>query len=308
MPGWDGYRATQEIRADERFNDLPILAMTANVLASDKRKCFDAGMNGHIGKPFELTQLVQEILSLARKPKLLLTHRIASERATQSNNNIHAGATSSKEVSQILVLLKNKTKVNVEDSLTRFAGSEDLYIQSLSLFVKDLETYIDGLTVSDDELSFARVKPIFHTLKGTAGLLGFSDLADLATECDQLASMLVAKEVSLDPLLSLIKYMQNTKQIIESVFEQNNNELIATSSLGAVVSSIKLEQLKQLKTALKRSNMQAVELYAELHSGFVTLSPDKAEQLNESIGKLDFKTALTLLNKIEQQYSEFIHG
>ena len=178
----------------------------------------------------------------------------------------------------------------------------------MSLFVKDLETYIDGLTVSDDELSFARVKPIFHTLKGTAGLLGFSDLADLATECDQLASMLVAKEVSLDPLLSLIKYMQNTKQIIESVFEQNNNELIATSSLGAVVSSIKLEQLKQLKTALKRSNMQAVELYAELHSGFVTLSPDKAEQLNESIGKLDFKTALTLLNKIEQQYSEFIHG
>jgi CheY-like chemotaxis protein len=63
MPDIDGYEATRQIRADERFTSLPIIALTANVSQQDIEDCLAAGMNGHIGKPFDMTQVVHNILS-----------------------------------------------------------------------------------------------------------------------------------------------------------------------------------------------------------------------------------------------------
>ncbi|MCU0280372.1 MAG: ATP-binding protein [Acidimicrobiia bacterium] len=54
MPEMDGIEATREIRAweaESRRRPVPIVAMTAAALASDRRRCLDAGMDGHIGKP-----------------------------------------------------------------------------------------------------------------------------------------------------------------------------------------------------------------------------------------------------------------
>jgi len=51
MPVMDGVSATLEIRHHLKFNDLPIIAMTANALEQDKEKCFAAGMNDYLVKP-----------------------------------------------------------------------------------------------------------------------------------------------------------------------------------------------------------------------------------------------------------------
>jgi signal transduction histidine kinase/ActR/RegA family two-component response regulator len=51
MPIMDGYTACREIRNQPKFDKLPVLAMTANVMTSDVEKSRDAGMNDHIGKP-----------------------------------------------------------------------------------------------------------------------------------------------------------------------------------------------------------------------------------------------------------------
>ena len=55
MPELDGYQATRSIRKldFERAKTIPIIAMTANVFREDIEKCLEAGMNGHIGKPFD---------------------------------------------------------------------------------------------------------------------------------------------------------------------------------------------------------------------------------------------------------------
>jgi signal transduction histidine kinase/CheY-like chemotaxis protein len=63
MPDIDGFEATQRIRKDQRFTSLPILALTANVSQQDIDDCLAAGMNGHIGKPFEMSNVVSNILS-----------------------------------------------------------------------------------------------------------------------------------------------------------------------------------------------------------------------------------------------------
>jgi signal transduction histidine kinase/CheY-like chemotaxis protein len=63
MPEMDGYEATRRIRAFEeerrqRAPPVPIIAMTANVFREDIEKCLAAGMNGHVGKPLDLNEVL----------------------------------------------------------------------------------------------------------------------------------------------------------------------------------------------------------------------------------------------------------
>ena len=63
MPVMDGYAATQAIREELGLTDLPVIAMTANAMASDREACLAAGMNDHVGKPFDLPHLIHVLLT-----------------------------------------------------------------------------------------------------------------------------------------------------------------------------------------------------------------------------------------------------
>ena len=68
MPIMDGLEATRRIRAlpDPELAGLPVIAMTANAFAEDKKRALDAGMKGHIAKPIDIKNLLDtlsEILS-----------------------------------------------------------------------------------------------------------------------------------------------------------------------------------------------------------------------------------------------------
>ncbi len=67
MPNMDGFEATQRIRKDARFRDLPILAMSANVLEDDVRRSLASGMNDHLGKPFEVEVLIATLRRWIRR-------------------------------------------------------------------------------------------------------------------------------------------------------------------------------------------------------------------------------------------------
>jgi signal transduction histidine kinase/CheY-like chemotaxis protein len=70
MPEMDGYEATRRIRAFEAENPppetaqpggIPIIAMTANVFREDIEKCLEAGMNGHLGKPLDINEVLDKL-------------------------------------------------------------------------------------------------------------------------------------------------------------------------------------------------------------------------------------------------------
>lgn len=61
MPIMDGYETTRRIRMQDKYKDLPILAMTANAMSDDKDKVINAGMNDHISKPINVDDMFRII-------------------------------------------------------------------------------------------------------------------------------------------------------------------------------------------------------------------------------------------------------
>jgi CheY-like chemotaxis protein len=58
MPEMDGYETIRAIRRIERFEDLPIIALTARAMKVDRDKCIEAGASDYIAKPLDTDQLL----------------------------------------------------------------------------------------------------------------------------------------------------------------------------------------------------------------------------------------------------------
>jgi CheY-like chemotaxis protein len=69
MPEMDGYEATRAIRELDvpQAETVPILAMTANVFHEDIEKCLAAGMDGHVGKPLDLNEVIEKLWTYLEK-------------------------------------------------------------------------------------------------------------------------------------------------------------------------------------------------------------------------------------------------
>ncbi len=67
MPDKDGYTLTTEIRKIPGLRDIPIIAITANVMRGDREKSFEAGCDGYIQKPIDIDLLTEQIQAFLRR-------------------------------------------------------------------------------------------------------------------------------------------------------------------------------------------------------------------------------------------------
>src|SRR6185436_11285576 len=68
MPVLDGYETTKRLRANPRYANLPIVAMTAHVMMEEQERCLALGMRGHIGKPIDPDELYKVVSSFCKRP------------------------------------------------------------------------------------------------------------------------------------------------------------------------------------------------------------------------------------------------
>ena len=61
LPGMDGYEVAERIKRDPRLRAVPVVAVTASVMASDRRQITDAGFDGYIGKPIQLKEFLDTV-------------------------------------------------------------------------------------------------------------------------------------------------------------------------------------------------------------------------------------------------------
>ena len=66
MPVMDGYMATKKIRnlEDSDLANSPIIALSANAFEEDRKASADAGMNGHLAKPVNVSELLKMLCKL----------------------------------------------------------------------------------------------------------------------------------------------------------------------------------------------------------------------------------------------------
>ncbi|NDJ35186.1 MAG: response regulator [Chloroflexi bacterium] len=64
MPVMDGWEMLKRLRADDRYRDLPVIALTAHAMVGDAEKALQAGFDGYVTKPFILQNLIDDIKAI----------------------------------------------------------------------------------------------------------------------------------------------------------------------------------------------------------------------------------------------------
>jgi len=120
MPVMDGYTATREIRKDDRYKELPIIAMTAHAMTGDENKSLQAGMNGHVTKPIDPDQLLSTLQKWI-KPSEERVQVQQSEISVEQPESDNAFPTD-KELPESL------SGFDLVDGLKRLQGNQKLYL------------------------------------------------------------------------------------------------------------------------------------------------------------------------------------
>ncbi len=259
LPVMDGYEATRAIRADGRFVDLPIIAMTANVMAGDRERAMESGMNDQVAKPVDVRELFA-----------VLGKWIAVENLPDQPVTIAAGREASPESVPALA------GIDTADGLRRLGGNAGLYLRLLRQFSAgqaDMPAEIQrALDAQDHELAHR----LAHTLKGVAGNIGAGEVAQAAAKVEAAAKD--DEDVS-----SLLPALEDALKVaVQAV--AGLSEAASDGPAGwEFDAESEAPRLRQLQDLLLESDTQALDLVAELRE---KARGTEHEATFEKIGKL----------------------
>jgi two-component system sensor histidine kinase/response regulator len=157
MPVMDGLQATRSIRAIPELKALPIIAMTASVMAGDRDRCIEAGMNDHVSKPISIDQLMATLA------------RWLPGRAAVPASTAPAPATGSP-------LPETLDGFALDEGVKRVGGDRALYRRLLLQFHDHSSSAGAGIRAALASGDRAKARAEVHTLKGVAGTLSAKDL------------------------------------------------------------------------------------------------------------------------------------
>jgi two-component system sensor histidine kinase/response regulator len=175
MPRMDGLTATQVIRTHHAIEALPIVAMTANVMQTDRQRCLDVGMNDFLAKPIEPALLYQMVArwikpSLVRAPfPATATPAAAAEPPADSARTAAA-----------LAQLRAIPGLDTAVGLRRTGYKPGLYLSLLAKFSASQRHTGAEIRAAVQTQDLPTAHRLAHTLKGVAGNLGALQVQALA--------------------------------------------------------------------------------------------------------------------------------
>ena len=173
MPVMDGLEATRRLRAWERDRPdrpaLPVVALTANALPSDREACLAAGMNEYLAKPIVRTEL---LATLAR-----LLGREPSAAATDDRPRAPAAAPDGPCALDPAVL--GALPMVADGSRPQFA------LELLEMFSAHLPAVLGSVAEAHRRADLAAMRRTLHSLKSSAGQVGALAIAEVAREMEE---------------------------------------------------------------------------------------------------------------------------
>jgi signal transduction histidine kinase/CheY-like chemotaxis protein/HPt (histidine-containing phosphotransfer) domain-containing protein len=186
MPEMDGYKATRHIRTapfgkiDPR---VPIIALTANAMESDRQRCLDAGMNDYIAKPIEPRRLAEVlecwVVRAMEKRELSEDRNAGSDTeepgARPTEGGLNPGGPGDERIFKPAELLE------------RVMEDQDLVRSLIGAFLADIPEQIRRLELSLTEGDGATAERQAHTIKGAAANIAAPALRGVALDIEKIA-------------------------------------------------------------------------------------------------------------------------
>jgi CheY-like chemotaxis protein len=260
MPVMDGYTATREIRKDERFKELPIIAMTAHAMAGDEDKSLQAGMNGHVTKPIDPDQLfstLQKWIKPSEKrvqvqqPEVPVEHP-ESDQAVPEEEELPASLLG----------------FDLTDGLKRLQGNKRLYRKLLLNFATDYCEAANDIRTALDAKDFEQTHSLVHNLKGLAGNLAATELQAAAVNLEKLVKGVEkkappAKELNLkfSDLKNALNQALESAQSLGASAEENVCKL-SGEEIAAIPAELGQDIAKRIRDAAEMGDVTTLNAIA----------------------------------------------
>lgn len=287
MPVMDGLEATRRLRAQYDAHLLPILAMTANAFEDDRRRCEEAGMNGHLVKPVDperlFSALAQWIPDDSREPQQVAATQPEQVTLTALSLPLQGGA------------------IDQQTGLLALDGDVDSYREVLQMFVDHHAGDVTRLRQAVMEGDLLIGERIAHTLKSVAGTVGALALRDCAAVIEHalregvteaVVEQLAACEACMDAVCAEIRALPGVLVAPAAVPLDTVRALVARLALLLDHDDMKSGTVwRELKPAL------------EAHLGAPAVHP-----LARLIESFEFPEALVVLRALIDAHAELKDG
>jgi signal transduction histidine kinase len=296
MPEMDGFEATRLIRMDNKYQTLPIIAMTAHAMQGDRQKCLDAQMDDYLTKPID----VDKFFTLLKKWLGNNTEELAT-----SINNVKKDI-NTKAIIYDSDFTKLKS-INLKKALLRVRGNKELLLRLLINFKNqefDMAKKIE-VAILQKKQEFA--KELVHSLKGESGTL---EANRLFLACKNLESKLFEKDHQKqnEYLIDVSDALNEVLQDISLLEQENEKNKNTDVNVPEIKLELKLEfdhldlQLKELAKLLKDNNLRAKTLAKNI-SIFLDSSEysDQWVECTNALSDLDFELALKALSHLAKK-------
>ncbi len=280
MPEMDGYQATRQIRKEQRFKSLPVLAMTAHAMAGAKEKCLAAGMDGYISKPIA-PELLFESLVKWIKPK--------------DRGGCLPEQQKPQPVEETIYLPQVVAGIDIEEGLRKLLGNRSLYHKLLMVFHREFKNIVLEIKTALLENDLELAERLIHTCKGTASNIGATTIFETARELEAVVenggTYHKGPLGKFEDALNVV--LDSTSEIIDKAHEVRDNQ-----TKGDKTDISALEPLFQdLAILLEEGSPQAAESLAIIRQYIGEALQKEYTQLEEQIENFELEEALeTLLN------------
>ncbi|OYD86410.1 response regulator [Azospirillum brasilense] len=295
MPEMDGFEATRRLRARPAGQGLPIIAMTASALPSDRQRCLDGGMDDHIAKPIDVEQLFSVVTRWLGQPAA----------GGLPAGGLPAGAPLlPKPVPSAAhaALPAELPGIDVKDALHRLDGDVGLFRRFVSDFARTYDGAADGIAVALASGDLPRAKALGHELKSLAGNIGARTLS-AAADAVQVAAFRGDGTAAAAQLPVL-------RAELEAVLDSAARLAVAPGHAtghapggdGPAMDIATLEpMLERFARLLRDSNFAAAEEFAVLAPPLADwIDPVSMKALSSAVDGLDFTKAQGILRRITQ--------
>jgi signal transduction histidine kinase/DNA-binding response OmpR family regulator/HPt (histidine-containing phosphotransfer) domain-containing protein/CHASE3 domain sensor protein len=280
MPEMDGFTATRVLRADPRFKDLPIVAMTAHALVEERQRCLEAGMNDHLTKPIDPDAMFATLKRWVKPRNPDAAPPLAARPIPDASE----------------VKLPEIEGVDLAGGIKRVAGNRRLYRSLLEQFVAKQGGAAEGIASALRSGDRERAGRIAHTVKGVSGNLGIGPVQRAA---EKIEHAIREENPSTMPLLE--EFGSTLGPIVQALKQGLAETMpVPASDRRAFNAAIAATAIARLKTLIEANDGEAVDALQAVEDALAgVVDKSKLDALRDSLGDFDFDGALSSLAEIQ---------